>query len=329
MRAEALDIEAGVAASEGPARRAARRLHLPPLQRWLRGLCHAEARVLSREELEAHLDDCENPPHASEPAAQQRLREAARVLLFATLTRLLFLFRLRAACAAGPVPGAGAGADVCAARRRRRRRGRGAQAARGRSLVRHRAAAAERGRGHGGRAGHAAGGRACGPGQGAALCWLARVAPRVQPVGGGARPGPAGHAIRRLPLLHPRHLLAPAVARPRRQDAVHPHQPRPEHDQTRCSGCSGAPRRRLRHQHAHPVPRESRRRGGGRGCGGGCAVQRAGDAAPLGRGSLPLLRRCCCRRRGGAGARHLGAGIRRSGFLYVLEAPGWLIRRRR
>lgn len=76
MRAEALDIEAGVAASEGPARRAARRLHLPPLQRWLRGLCHAEARVLSREELEAHLDDCENPPHASEPAAQQRLREA-------------------------------------------------------------------------------------------------------------------------------------------------------------------------------------------------------------------------------------------------------------
>jgi hypothetical protein len=64
MRAEALDIEAGAAASEGPARRAARRLHLPPPQRWLpalRGLFHAEARVLSREELEAHLDDCARP----------------------------------------------------------------------------------------------------------------------------------------------------------------------------------------------------------------------------------------------------------------------------
>jgi hypothetical protein len=72
MRAEALDIEAGVAASEGPARRAARRLHLPPPQRWLpllRGLCHADARVLSREELEAHLDDCARPKHASEHAA--------------------------------------------------------------------------------------------------------------------------------------------------------------------------------------------------------------------------------------------------------------------
>ena len=61
MRAEALDLEAGAAASEGPVRRAARRMHLPPPQRWLpalRALFHAEARVLSREELEAHLDDC-------------------------------------------------------------------------------------------------------------------------------------------------------------------------------------------------------------------------------------------------------------------------------
>ena len=94
MRAEALDIEAGVAASEGPARRVARRLHLPPPSRWLsllRALFHAETRVLSRVEVEAHLDDCARPFSAARALFASRVAVLADCELLAMLDLYLEL----------------------------------------------------------------------------------------------------------------------------------------------------------------------------------------------------------------------------------------------